>query len=67
MFRRTRKNDKLCNRYFRFLELPYRKIILCSGDMGFSAEKTYDIEVWLPSENNIVKYHHVHLVQHFKL
>ena len=34
------------------LNLPYRKVILCSGDMGFSAEKTYDIEVWLPSENN---------------
>ena len=33
------------------LELPYRKVILCAGDMGFSAEKTYDIEVWLPSEN----------------
>ena len=33
------------------LELPYRKMILCTGDMGFSAEKTYDIEVWLPSEN----------------
>ena len=33
------------------LELPYKKVILCSGDMGFSAEKTYDIEVWLPSEN----------------
>ena len=33
------------------LELPYRKMILCSNDMGFSAEKTYDIEVWLPSEN----------------
>jgi seryl-tRNA synthetase len=33
------------------LKLPYRKIILCSGDMGFSAEMTYDIEVWLPSEN----------------
>ena len=32
------------------LKLPYRKVILCSGDMGFSAEKTYDIEVWLPSE-----------------
>ena len=32
------------------LELPYRKVILCSGDMGFSAEKTYDIEVWVPSE-----------------
>ena len=33
------------------LQLPYRKVILCTGDMGFSAEKTYDIEVWLPSEN----------------
>jgi len=33
------------------LKLPYRKIVLCTGDMGFSAEKTYDIEVWLPSEN----------------
>jgi len=32
------------------LNLPYRKIILSTGDMGFSAEKTYDIEVWLPSE-----------------
>ena len=33
------------------LKLPYRKIILCTVDMGFSSEKTYDIEVWLPSEN----------------
>ena len=33
------------------LKLPYRKIILCTGDMGFGAEKTYDTEVWLPSEN----------------
>ena len=33
------------------LKLPYRKMILCTGDMGFSAEKTYDIEIWLPSEN----------------
>ncbi len=33
------------------LKIPYRKIILCTGDMGFSAEKTYDIEVWIPSEN----------------
>ena len=32
------------------LELPYRKIVLCTGDMGFSAEKTFDIEVWLPYE-----------------
>ena len=34
------------------LEIPYRVILLCSGDMGFSAEKTYDIEVWLPSQKN---------------
>ena len=33
------------------LELPYRKVLLSTGDMGFSAEKTYDLEVWLPSEN----------------
>jgi len=33
------------------LKLPYRKIVLCTGDMGFSAEKTFDIEVWLPSED----------------
>jgi seryl-tRNA synthetase len=33
------------------LELPYRKIVLCTGDMGFSAAKTYDLEVWLPAQN----------------
>jgi seryl-tRNA synthetase len=33
------------------LKLPYRKVVLCTGDMGFSAEKTFDIEVWLPSED----------------
>lgn len=33
------------------LELPYRIMLLCSGDMGFSAQKTYDIEVWLPGQN----------------
>ncbi len=33
------------------LGLPYRKIVLCSGDMGFSAAKTYDLEVWLPAQN----------------
>ena len=33
------------------LEIPYRVILLCSGDMGFSAEKTFDIEAWIPSEN----------------
>ena len=33
------------------LEIPYQVVLLSSGDMGFSAEKTYDIEVWIPSEN----------------
>ena len=33
------------------LKLPYRKMLLCSGDMGFGAAKTYDLEVWLPSQN----------------
>ena len=32
------------------LELPYRKIVLCTGDLGFSAAKTYDLEVWLPGQ-----------------
>ena len=33
------------------LELPYRTVMLCTGDMGFGAKKTYDLEVWLPSQN----------------
>lgn len=33
------------------LELPYRKMLLCAGDMGFAARKTYDLEVWLPGQN----------------
>ncbi|HET7930810.1 MAG TPA: serine--tRNA ligase, partial [Rhodanobacteraceae bacterium] len=33
------------------LELPYRKVALCTGDMGFSSAKTYDLEVWLPSQD----------------
>ena len=33
------------------LELPYRKVILCSGDIGFASTKTYDLEVWFPSQN----------------
>jgi len=33
------------------LELPFRTIVLCTGDMGFGARKTYDIEVWLPAQN----------------
>ena len=33
------------------LELPYRKVVLCTGDMGFGATKTYDLEVWLPAQD----------------
>ncbi|UJF19894.1 serine--tRNA ligase [Vibrio sp. SS-MA-C1-2] len=35
----------------QLLELPYRKVILCTGDMGFGATKTYDLEVWVPAQN----------------
>ncbi len=35
----------------RALELPYRKIVLCGGDMGFAARKTHDLEVWLPGQD----------------
>ena len=35
----------------RLLEIPYQVVFLSSGDMGFSAEKTFDIEAWIPSEN----------------
>ncbi|WP_028950560.1 serine--tRNA ligase [Sulfurihydrogenibium subterraneum] len=46
--------EKLVNeaeKILQLLELPYRVVLLCSGDMGFSAAKTYDIEVWIPSQN----------------
>ena len=42
---------KCATKILDLLKLPYRKIILCGGDIGFSSEKTFDIEVWLPSEN----------------
>lgn len=35
----------------QLLELPYRKVLLCTGDMGFGSCKTYDLEVWLPAQN----------------
>ncbi|MGI9251070.1 MAG: serine--tRNA ligase [Pseudohongiellaceae bacterium] len=38
-------------RILQLLELPYRKVLLCGGEMGFAAAKTYDLEVWLPSQN----------------
>ena len=37
-------------RVLQLLELPYRKVVLCGGDLGFSASFTYDLEVWLPSQ-----------------
>jgi len=45
--RLTRDAESILQR----LELPYRVMLLCAGDMGFSAAKTYDIEVWLPGQN----------------
>jgi len=41
---------KSAERILELLKLPYRVMLLSTGDMGFSAEKTYDIEVWLPSQ-----------------
>ncbi len=35
------------------LELPYRRMLLCTGDMGFASAKTFDIEVWLPSQKTL--------------
>lgn len=45
------KMVKNAERVLQLLELPYRVMALCTGDMGFSAAKTYDLEVWLPSQN----------------
>jgi seryl-tRNA synthetase len=42
---------KCAEEVLKRLELPYRVMLLCTGDMGFSSRKTYDIEVWLPSQN----------------
>jgi seryl-tRNA synthetase len=43
----TRNAEEVLKR----LGLPYRVVLLCTGDMGFASAKTYDIEVWLPSQN----------------
>ena len=42
---------ELRERILQELDLPYRTVMLCTGDMGFSAAKTYDLEVWLPAQN----------------
>ncbi len=46
----------------RRLELPYRVVLLCTGDMGFAARKTYDLEVWLPSQR---RYREISSCSHF--
>ncbi|MFC3787015.1 seryl-tRNA synthetase [Sphingopyxis italica] len=46
--RKTRAAEQI----LEALELPYRKMLLCSGDMGFAARKTYDLEVWLPGQGS---------------
>ena len=45
------------------LELPYRRVALCTGDMGFSAAKTYDLEVWLPAQDT---YREISSCSHFE-
>jgi seryl-tRNA synthetase len=45
------KMTKNAERVLELLELPYRTMLLCGGDMGFAAAKTYDLEVWLPAQN----------------
>ncbi len=46
------KMRKNAERVLELLELPYRTMLLCTGDMGFSAAKTYDLEVWLPAQKS---------------
>lgn len=48
-FEELEKLTANAERVLQLLELPYRTVCLCSGDLGFSSAKTYDIEVWLPS------------------
>ena len=48
--RRARSADGNAEEVLKRLELPYRTMLLCTGDMGFASAKTYDIEVWLPSQ-----------------
>jgi seryl-tRNA synthetase len=48
------EHDRMCaaaEGILQALGLPYRKVLLCTGDMGFGARKTWDLEVWLPSQN----------------
>jgi seryl-tRNA synthetase len=49
--RRARAASGKRGTVLKLLELPYRTVLLCTGDMGFASAKTYDIEVWMPSQN----------------
>jgi seryl-tRNA synthetase len=42
---------RAAERVLETLELPYRRVLLCTGDTSFSSQKTYDLEVWLPSQD----------------
>ena len=50
-YKELEKLVKEAEKVLQLLELPYRVVELCTGDLGFSAAKTYDIEVWIPSQN----------------
>lgn len=50
-FEELEKMVKNAEKVLELLGLPYRTMLLCSGDMGFGATKTYDLEVWIPSQN----------------
>jgi seryl-tRNA synthetase len=50
-FARARAVDRDAEEVLKRLELPFRTMLLCTGDMGFASAKTYDIEVWLPGQN----------------
>lgn len=50
-FEELEKMAANAERVLQLLELPYRTMLLCSGDMGFNSTKTYDLEVWLPTQN----------------
>lgn len=51
-YEKLEKLTKDAEKILELLELPYRRVILCTGDLGFSAAKTYDLEVWMPSYND---------------
>ncbi|HOB36168.1 MAG TPA: serine--tRNA ligase [Candidatus Avimonas sp.] len=54
-YRQLEKLTRDAERVLQLLKLPYRVVALCSGDLGFSSAKTYDIEVWMPSYNKYVE------------